>query len=49
MADDPADDIDDPWFPQEKLKWRLDVVTLLAVIGEKSMEEHSQAITSSAL
>ncbi|MBE3047582.1 hypothetical protein IMZ48_34730 [Candidatus Bathyarchaeota archaeon] len=43
------DDTGGPWFPEKKLQWRLDVVTLLAVIGEKSMEEHSQAITSSAL
>jgi hypothetical protein len=27
--------------------WRLDIVSLLAVIGESSMEEHSQALTSS--
>lgn len=52
MSDNPEnldDDTDGPWFPQKKLEWRLDVVTLLAVIGESSMEEHSQAITSSAL
>lgn len=29
--------------------WRLDVVTLLAVIGESSIAEHSQAITASML
>ncbi|KAI0193113.1 hypothetical protein F4808DRAFT_464902 [Astrocystis sublimbata] len=29
--------------------WRLDVVTLLAVIGESSVAEHSQVITSSVL
>lgn len=54
MADNPPgsnldDDTDGPWFPQKKLEWRLDVVTLLAVIGESSMTEHSQAITASAL
>jgi hypothetical protein len=27
--------------------WRLDIVSLLAVIGESSIEEHSQALTSS--
>ncbi|RFU31642.1 hypothetical protein B7463_g4688, partial [Scytalidium lignicola] len=38
------------WFPQgknEEQGWRLDIVSLLAVIGESSMEEHSQAMTSS--
>lgn len=54
MADNPPgtnldDDTDGPWFPEKKLEWRLDVVTLLAVIGESSMTEHSQAITASAL
>ncbi|KAI1343102.1 hypothetical protein F5Y15DRAFT_277346 [Xylariaceae sp. FL0016] len=29
--------------------WRLDVVTLLAVIGESSIAEHAQTITASAL
>ncbi|ORY61518.1 uncharacterized protein BCR38DRAFT_315595, partial [Pseudomassariella vexata] len=29
--------------------WRLDVVTLLAVIGESSIAEHSQAITASMM
>ncbi|KAI0133831.1 hypothetical protein BJ170DRAFT_176490 [Xylariales sp. AK1849] len=29
--------------------WRLDVVTLLAVIGESSIAEHSQAITASMI
>ncbi|KAI1847599.1 hypothetical protein JX266_006451 [Neoarthrinium moseri] len=29
--------------------WRLDVVTLLAVIGESSIADHSQAITASVL
>lgn len=27
--------------------WRLDIVSLLAVIGESSMADHSQAMTSS--
>lgn len=49
MADGVDDDTHGPWFPDKKLEWRLDVVTLLAVIGESSMEEHSQAITASAL
>jgi hypothetical protein len=47
-----SDNVDDrfaPWFPENKLEWRLDVVTLLAVIGEASMAEHSQAITASLL
>jgi hypothetical protein len=39
------------WFPsgenQNKDGWRLDIVSLLAVIGESSMESHSQALTSS--
>ncbi|KAH8811981.1 hypothetical protein F5884DRAFT_297390 [Xylogone sp. PMI_703] len=38
------------WFPRgknEEQGWRLDIVSLLAVIGESSMEEHSQAMTSS--
>ncbi|KAL6404606.1 hypothetical protein AUP68_11428 [Ilyonectria robusta] len=37
------------WFPNTKDGWRLDVVTLLAVIGESSMAEHSQTITASLL
>lgn len=40
------------WFPfgqNDSPGWRLDVVTLLAVIGENSMAEHSQAITASFL
>lgn len=40
------------WFPVGQNNsggWRLDVVTLLAVIGESSMTEHSQAITASFL
>ena len=38
------------WFPVGKggeNGWRLDIVSLLAVIGESSMESHSQALTSS--
>ncbi|KAH7028029.1 uncharacterized protein B0I36DRAFT_246508 [Microdochium trichocladiopsis] len=31
------------------MAWRLDVVTLLAVIGESSIADHSQTITASAL
>ncbi|KAH8904250.1 hypothetical protein BR93DRAFT_883519 [Coniochaeta sp. PMI_546] len=40
------------WFPtgqNDSSGWRLDVVTLLAVIGESSVAEHSQAITASFL
>ncbi|KAM5350568.1 hypothetical protein ACJ41O_007073 [Fusarium nematophilum] len=37
------------WFPNIKDSWSLDVVTLLAVIGESSMTEHSQTITASLL
>ncbi len=40
------------WFPTGKSDsdgWRFDVITLLAVIGESSVAEHSQAITSSIL
>ena len=40
------------WFPtgqNDPPGWRLDVVTLLAVIGESSVAEHSQAITASFL
>lgn len=40
------------WFPAGQNNspgWRLDVVTLLAVIGESSVAEHSQAITASFL
>ncbi|KAM6532890.1 hypothetical protein FALCPG4_005935 [Fusarium falciforme] len=37
------------WFPNVKRSWSLDVVTLLAVIGESSMTEHSQTITASLL
>lgn len=39
------------WFPTGKNGnsegWRLDIVSLLAVIGENSIESHSQALTSS--
>ncbi|TVY51784.1 hypothetical protein LCER1_G006408 [Lachnellula cervina] len=38
------------WFPvgtDDGKGWRLDIVSLLAVIGESSMEAHSQALTSS--
>ncbi|KAJ2898004.1 uncharacterized protein MKZ38_004222 [Zalerion maritima] len=37
------------WFPSgknEELGWRLDVVTLLAVIGESAMLENAQALTA---
>ena len=42
------------WFPRlpstsDPSEWRLDVVTLLAVIGESAMAEHSQTITASFL
>ena len=42
------------WFPEvpkssDPSEWRLDVVTLLAVIGESSMAEYSQTITASFL
>ncbi|KAK1766983.1 hypothetical protein QBC33DRAFT_72511 [Phialemonium atrogriseum] len=37
------------WFPHGKGGWQFDVVTLLAVIGESSVAEHSQAITASFL
>ncbi|KAJ4855783.1 hypothetical protein T069G_09151 [Trichoderma breve] len=37
------------WFPNDKPSWRLDVVTLLAVIGESAIAEHSQTITASLL
>ncbi|KAF4637968.1 hypothetical protein G7Y89_g120 [Cudoniella acicularis] len=38
------------WFQDQRDEgsgWRLDIVSLLAVIGESSMEEHVQAMTSS--
>lgn len=41
---------DEGWWPEgkdEKNGWRLDIVSLLAVIGESSMAEHSQAMTAS--
>lgn len=40
------------WLPEGKNNesgWRLDIVSLLAVIGEGSMAEHSQAMTASWL
>ena len=40
------------WFPigqQDIPGWRLDIVSLLAVIGESSMAEHAQAMTASWL
>ncbi|KAK7703610.1 hypothetical protein SLS64_008923 [Diaporthe eres] len=37
------------WFPVSKDSWGLDVVTLLAVIGESSMEDSAQPITASVL
>src|SRR3569833_421571 len=38
-----------PPIPVWRSQWRLDVVTLLAGIGESSMAEHSQTITASFL
>ncbi|KAI1121407.1 hypothetical protein F5Y10DRAFT_256421 [Nemania abortiva] len=44
-----------PWFSSDgphdggPSGWRLDVVTLLAVIGESSIAEHAQIITASVL
>ncbi|KAM0489786.1 hypothetical protein ACHAP8_012230 [Fusarium lateritium] len=37
------------WFPNVKNNWSLDVVTLLAVIGESAMAEQTQTITASLL
>lgn len=37
------------WFPNDKPSWRLDVVSLLAVIGESAIAEHAQTITASLL
>lgn len=40
------------WFPfgqNNQPGWRLDIVSLLAVIGESSMGEHAQTVTSSWL
>ncbi|KAM0342789.1 hypothetical protein ACHAPU_009153 [Fusarium lateritium] len=37
------------WFPNSKENWSLDVVTLLAVIGESSMADQTQTITASLL
>lgn len=45
----------DAWFSSDGIDgdgpkgWRLDVVTLLAVIGESSIAEHAQVITASVL
>jgi hypothetical protein len=42
----------DVWFPvgtNDTPGWRLDIVSLLAVIGESSMAEHAQAMTASWL
>lgn len=36
-------------FPTSKNDWRLDVVSLLAVIGESSMSKHAQPLTASWL
>lgn len=36
-------------FPTSKKDWRLDVVSLLAVIGESSMAKHAQPLTASWL
>lgn len=52
MADSNPPGPGDPawkWFPGVQDSWSLDVVTLLAVIGESSMAEHSQAITASII
>ncbi|KUI69263.1 hypothetical protein VM1G_05021 [Cytospora mali] len=37
------------WFPVTKENWGLDAVTLLAVMGESSIEDHAQPITASVL
>jgi hypothetical protein len=47
MADDGGDDF--KWFPRSKESWSLDIITLLAVIGESSVTDHAQVITSSLL
>ncbi|KAI9783691.1 MAG: hypothetical protein M1839_003539 [Geoglossum umbratile] len=36
-------------FPNRQLDWRLDVVSLLAVVGESTMSEHAQPLTASWL
>jgi hypothetical protein len=36
-------------FPTSRKDWRLDVVSLLAVIGESSMSKHAQPLTASWL
>ncbi|KAI0401136.1 hypothetical protein F4802DRAFT_619161 [Xylaria palmicola] len=52
--DDPAPTGAKAWFSSDgpgegPAGWRLDVVTLLAVIGESSIAEHAQIITASVL
>lgn len=32
------------WFPDGRDSWRLDAITLLAIIGESEIEAHSQAV-----
>ncbi|KAH7312156.1 hypothetical protein B0I35DRAFT_356915 [Stachybotrys elegans] len=44
-----SDDVEWDWFPEGRLSWSLDIVTLLAVIGESSITDHAQAMTSSTL
>ncbi|KAI0999244.1 hypothetical protein K3495_g8952 [Podosphaera aphanis] len=46
--------MDHSWFPRfpqlsgsEKGEWKLDVISLLAVIGESAMDSHIQVLTSS--
>ncbi|KAF2962659.1 hypothetical protein GQX73_g10914 [Xylaria multiplex] len=51
---DPVYSTSQAWFASDgdgegPMGWRLDVVTLLAVIGESSIAEHAQIITASAL
>ncbi|KAI9857286.1 MAG: hypothetical protein M1813_008324 [Trichoglossum hirsutum] len=36
-------------FPDSRPGWRLDVVSLLAVVGESSMSEHAQPLTATRL
>jgi len=33
------------WLPDSRDSWRLDAITLLAVIGESEIEAHSQAVS----
>lgn len=44
MATDGAYGIES-WFPDSRDSWRLDAITLLAVIGESENEAHSQAVS----